>query len=120
MSQRRTLGSSASAHSFHGTAPKTAPTLAGPKPPAFSGPMECTLTLLPQSQCSHCTGSTDLVYEERWEAKDYAQKEFTDLNGDIARQGLHSEPEVLVGSVHPREIYGAQGALKLGRALRSL
>ena len=116
----RDLGSGRSVHFSHASAPKAAPILAGPKPPAVSDRMECTLTLLPQSQCSHCTGSTDLVYEERWEAKDYAQKEFTDLNGDIARQGLHSEPEVLVGSVHPREIYGAQTALKLGRALRSL
>ncbi len=76
---------------------------------AFSDPMECTLTLLPQSQCSHCTGATDLVYDERWEIKDYAQKEFTDLNGDIARQGHLTEPEVPVGSVHPREIYPANG-----------
>jgi hypothetical protein len=60
------------------------------------------------------------VYEEPWDEKDYAQKEFTDLNGDIERQGLHSEPEVLVGSVHPREIYGTITALKLGKALRSL
>ena len=95
------------AHFSHGAAPKAAPILAQ-QSCAVADPMECTLTLLPQSQCSHCTGATDLVYDEPWEVKDYAQKEFTDLNGDIERQGLNSEPEVLVGSVHPREIYGPE------------
>jgi len=97
------------AHSSHEASPPTAPILAQ-QSCAFSDLMECTLTLLPQSQCSHCTGATDLVHDEQWELKDYAQKEFTNLNGNITRQGHVTEPEVLVGSVHPREIYTRDGS----------
>ncbi len=104
---RNTLGAESSVHLSHRASSKTPPILAQ-QSCAVSDPMECTLTLLPQSQCSHCTGATDLVDEAPWDVKDYAQKEFTDLNGDIERQGIYSEPEVQVGSVHPREIYGPE------------
>ncbi len=109
MPLRSTLGSGRSRAFFPWGVAEAAPILAQ-QSCAFSDPMECTLTLLPQSQCSHCTGATDLVYDEPWEMKDYAQKEFTDLNGNIARQGHLTEPEVPVESVHPREIYTRDGS----------
>ena len=105
---RNTLGSGRSRAFFPWGVAETAPILAQ-QSCAFSDPMECTLTLLPQSQCSHCTGATDLIDEAPWDIKDYAQKEFTDLNGDIKRQGIYSEPEIQVGNVHPREIYTLDG-----------
>lgn len=96
--------------SSHEAARKASPILAR-QSRAVSDLMECKHQL-PASQCAWCLDVKELVHEEPWEKKDYVHT----LN-DVEPQGLDVEDEVPIGTVHPREIYGTQRALRIRKAL---
>jgi hypothetical protein len=102
-----------------------AASLAKPRHPsthsrALSGAMKECKHQLPTSQCTWCNGKGDTILPDpAWDLKDYAQREFTETSGNVGTDAHDVTPEVAVGTVHPREIYGLQLAARIKTVQRS-
>ena len=107
-----------------------AASLAKPRNPstharAFSGAMKECKHQLPTSQCTWCNGKLvdgkkiKVLPDPAWDLKDYAQREFTETGGNVGTDAHDVTPEVPVGTVHPREIYGLQIAARIKTVQRS-
>lgn len=87
---------------------------------ALSGAMKECKHQLPTSQCTWCNGKGDTILPDpAWDLKDYAQREFTESGGNVGTDAHDITPEVAVGTVHPREIYGLQLAARIQTVQRS-